>query len=481
MFIVDMIYFWARTAPHRPAIIQSSMVTTFQGLADGIESISERIDRLNLNKREPVAVSIDNPAYMLATAFALLRSGYSVAPVNARLYPHLAGAGIHGMIYDTGDQVPSGGRNIRFDTSWLYSARQPATTRSYRKRPTENPNLIFFTSGTTGVPKKVVQSAEALDQRLRYSFVGAAWADQKILIMPGLTATFGFDRVCEVLNLGKTACFAPDGMAALSMINLFGVEAVLASIAQVLGLVEMKNKNPGYRIDLLKAIFIGGGKIAPDGIARIRAALCRNVINQYAATEAGIVGRTPFDVLGDAPGGIAYPWVDLEVVDEVGRQVPAGVEGHVRLRTPQLIENLKAAGPDELRGVRDGWFYPGDIGSLDEDGVLRLVGRSSDVINRGGIKVSGTRIEEILQTFPEIREAAACGVLGASGIEELWIGVVPNGSIDIERIKIRLSEHKDVQVAPDEVIVLDELPRGELGKVQKSRLKDLLLGLKRGG
>ena len=180
MPIVDMIYYWARAVPHRAAIIQPEMVTTYEGLTDAIESIGERIDRLNLNKREPTAVSIANPSFMLATMFALSRGGYSVAPVNTPLYPHLAGAGIRNLIYDTHGQVTSGGRNIRFDMSWLPEQKRENAKRTYRKRPTERINFIFFTSGTTGLPKKVVQPAAALEQLLHYPFTCASGNHQKI-------------------------------------------------------------------------------------------------------------------------------------------------------------------------------------------------------------------------------------------------------------------------------------------------------------
>jgi len=477
MHIVDMIYYWARTVPHRHAIIQNDMVTTFQGLADAIESIGERIDRLNLSTREPVAVCIANPSFMLATIFGLLSNGYSAAPVNSRFYPYLREAGIRNLIYDTDGQVTSGGRNIRFDMSWLPGPRQAVTTRAYHKRPIRNASLIFFTSGTTGVPKKVVRSAAASEARLRYC-MDSSEAYQRVFIMPGLTSSYGLNRAYEVFNSGKTACFAPDGVAALALINLFGVDVVLASSAQALALADLKNKNPGYRVDSLKAIFIGGGKIGRDGIARIRTALCRNVINTYGATEAGAVGRTPLDVLADEPGAIAFPWVELQIVDDTGAQLPAATEGTIRYRTPQLIENIKAVGPHEIPGVRDGWFYPGDLGSVDDEGVLHLAGRSSDVLNRGGLKVSGNRIEEILAEMPEIREAAACSGAGTSWLEEIWIAVVPHGEVDIDAIKQYLAKHSDVGIAPDEVFVVKQIPRDDLGKIQKHRLQELLLALK---
>jgi acyl-coenzyme A synthetase/AMP-(fatty) acid ligase len=478
MHIVDTINYWARTTPHRPAVIQRSVVLTFRGLAEGIESIGEHIERFNLNKQKPVAVSILSPAFMLPTVLALLRGGYCVAPIGVGRASEIAAAGIRTVIHGAEGQIAAEARNIRFDPSWLSNPQQKPKPMQYQKRSTENPDLIFFTSGTTGLPKKVIQPAGALTERLRSPLACGAGSYQKVLLMPGLTITFGFNFTCEVLNFGKTVCFSL-GEHALSLISLFDIEVVVASAAQALALVDAKIKNPGSEVDSIKAIFVGGGKLEPESIARIRSALCRNVINDYGSTEAGTAVRSPFDALGDAPGGIPLPSVETEIVDESGLQVPTGMAGIIRLRTPQLREMLKST--DETCNSRDGWFYPGDIGSLDADGALRLFGRGSDVINRGGFKVSSTRIEEVLRSLPEIKEAAACAVLGSSGLDEIWIGVVPNGAIDIDRIKLYLREHKDIQIAPDEVIVLDKLPRGELGKVQKPQLKEVMLSIRRGG
>jgi acyl-coenzyme A synthetase/AMP-(fatty) acid ligase len=210
--------------------------------------------------------------------------------------------------------------------------------------------------------------------------------------------------------------------------------------------------------------------------------LCRDVINQYGSTEAGVAALTPFDLIGDESGAIPLPWTELEVVDEQGQLLPPHTEGHIRYRTPQLAENLKGPASKDIPGIRDGWFYPGDIGALCADGVIRLAGRSSDVINRGGIKVSGVRIEEILRSLPQIKDAAACGIPGPSGLEEIWIAVVLNESTEREEIEDEidktLREHVDVGVEPDEVFLFDELPVGELGKVQKPRLKELMLAKK---
>ena len=295
--------------------------------------------------------------------------------------------------------------------------------------------------------------------------------------MPGLATTFGFNRACEILNAGKTVCFAPDSASALALISLFGVEVVVASATQALDLVKVTNRSAGFRVDSIAVFFVGGGQIARQGISSIRGALCQNVVNQYGSTEAGVVALTPYDEIDDAPGGIPLPWVDMEIIDEAGQVLPPGREGLIRYRTPQLAANLTA--PSGIPNVRDGWFYPGDIGSMTTDGVLRIQGRAGDLINRGGVKVSGTRIEQIASEFAGVKEAAACGVLGPSGMEEIWVAIVPDGALDIDDLKLKLRDHSDIGIAPDEVFVLNALPRGDLGKVQTYRLREMMLSLKK--
>ncbi len=374
MNIVDMIFYWSKTDPHRPALIQPELVTTYEALADAIESISERIERFGLDRSEPVAVSLANPSFFVATVFALLRSGYSAALVAPDRFSLLRPLGIKNLISDTQGLMLSGGRNMRFDMSWLSNPDGPRTRKAYGPSKGEA-NLIFFTSGTTGLPKKITQSAAAIDQMLKYPVTCASGQGQKIVIMAGLNSTLGFNRLCEVLDVGKTACFAMDAEATLSLIALLGADVLVASPAQALSVMRVRNANPAYRVNSLKSIFVGGGKMEPESVAAIRSSLCRNVINQYGSTEAGVVGLTPFDVAGGSASVVPLPWVDMQVVDAEGNQLPAGEEGMVRYRTPQLQANLKLNSPDTL-GVRDGWFYPGDLGTLTTDGIsLCVAGR----------------------------------------------------------------------------------------------------------
>jgi acyl-coenzyme A synthetase/AMP-(fatty) acid ligase len=484
MNVVDMAFFWARTDPHRAAIIQPEMITTFQGLADAVESICERIDRLALDQREPIAVSLANPSFFIATAFAVLRCGYDVALVNSPLFPQLQPAGIRNLIYDSQGLVLSGGRNIRFDASWLPAATPSAPRKPYRRRPLGDVSVIRFSSGTTGLPKIHVLRRAAFDQRMGCPVTSCANGDhKKALIMPGVAGSFGFNRTCEMLFAGKSACFAPNAQDALWLIDTFAIDAVVASPQQALALAEIQEKKTRYPLLSVKTLRIGGATVPPEMGRRLRSQVCREIVTSYASTEAGTVASAHYDAIEKIPQAVGFvvPDVDLEIVDEAGAVLPTGSEGSIRVRTPQLRLSTDLGGPAPPADDKTGWFYPGDIGHLTQDGILCVTGRSSDVINWGGAKVSAGKIEEVLQALPEIREAAACGVTGSSGLEELWLAVVAAGQVDIAKIRQLLQEHKDIGLVPAEVFVLDALPRGDLGKLQRHRVKEQLLELKKGG
>jgi long-chain acyl-CoA synthetase len=482
MHVVDMVFFWARTEPHRPAIIQPEMVTTFQGLADAIESIGERIDRLGLDQREPIAVSIANPSFFMAAAFAVLRCGHSVALVTSALYPQLQAAGIRNLIYDTQGLVLSGGRNIRFDMSWLPKTAPSAQRKPYRRRPIGNVNAIRFTSGTTGLAKMHVQSRAALEQRL--GCPATTWlfgAHKSALIMPGIASGFGFNSTCGALFAGKAAGFAPSSEDALWLIRTFGIDTLIASPKQALLLAEIQEEKTRLPMLSLKTLIISGASAPPDMIRKLRSNLCRRIVLSYASTEAGTAAGALYDVIENIPDAVGFvtPDVEIEIVDEAGAALATGADGLIRLRTPYLLLSPEMDALTHSSDSRDPWFYPGDMGHLTQDGVLCVTGRSAEVINSGGVKVSAIKIEEIVQALPEIKEAAACGVMGPAGIEKVWIAVLALAPINVQEIKRRLKEHNEVGFAPAEVFVLDQFPRGDLGKVQKYVLKEQLLKLKR--
>jgi non-ribosomal peptide synthetase component E (peptide arylation enzyme) len=141
MHLADMVLFWAQAAPEQPAIIQSDSTWTYREMAHAITAVSERLDALNFDRQEPVAVSISQPGKRLAVCLALLRQGISVAPVNQRALPFLRANGISNVIDSGEGQVLTGGRNVRFQDSWLRSKEASAAIKLTR---VSKQKTIFF-------------------------------------------------------------------------------------------------------------------------------------------------------------------------------------------------------------------------------------------------------------------------------------------------------------------------------------------------
>jgi acyl-coenzyme A synthetase/AMP-(fatty) acid ligase len=471
-----MVPFWAKVRPQRPAIIAGDMIITYQAFAEGLDKVASRIATYEFNRQKPVAVAIENPSILMLVCLALVRSGLSAAPTNRGMLPYLRSAGISDLIYASEGQVLSGGRNIRYSDTWLQEGGKIASPPVGAAE--RYGHMVYFTSGTTGIPKQFVQTPESMIERLNASLLARDVSYSRVLIVPGLSSSFGFNRACEALHEGKTACFARNAEEILWAVESFGVDLIIASTQQALDLARAAEKNGGHPLASLKAIKVGGALPSKDLIRRVQTSICRNVIIVYSSTEAGAAATAPYELIAGIPGAVGYltPWAELQIVDEAGAPLPANSEGIVRYRTPFFLRSGDAA--DESRDA-ERWFYPGDRGFVTEDGVLCLAGRGDDVINRGGVKISAVELEEIVASCPGVEDAGVCSVKNASGIDQVWVAVVPGPAFDLVEFQHRLKQNRDFarkfKDAIDEIHAVDQIPRGQLGKVQRHELREKLL------
>ena len=119
MRVVDMVYFWARTIPRRPAIIRPEGIVTYGALADSIETAADNFSRTILDRDKPVAIAIESTVSMLVASLGLLRAGFSIVPVSKLLLEHLPQTGANTLVYERGGATLDGGTNILFEDSWL--------------------------------------------------------------------------------------------------------------------------------------------------------------------------------------------------------------------------------------------------------------------------------------------------------------------------------------------------------------------------
>jgi acyl-coenzyme A synthetase/AMP-(fatty) acid ligase len=480
MHPTDAIFHWARHCPQRLAILLPDMAITYKALAEAIEAVSERIVRYDFDPYEPVAVAIGDPAKFLAVCHSLLRNGISCAPASANIYAQLQSNKINTLIFSGESEASLGGRGIRFEDSWL-QGNKSTSPQSTKKNASRYGDLIFFTSGTTGIPKKVIVPDDAFTARMNMLTVTGEAAHNRVLILPGLGSVFGFNRTASVLYAGKTACFAYGVEAQLRFVNTFNIDVVIGSTQQISDIVSFVEKSDlKYNLGSLKELWISGGFAPDELVRRAQSCVCRNVGIVYGSSESGFVASAPYDLISHIPQAVGYvtPDMKIEIVDVANASLPSGREGLVRGQSSFIAKIFAANHPEKAAEAADAWWYPGDLGRLTDDGILCVIGRIDDVINMGGVKVAAELLDEEARRYPGVKDAGVCGVTGPSGIEELWIGVVAGAEIDIEAMKIKIEESQIERIPIGNVLLVDKIPRNDIGKLQRHELKALLLSMK---
>lgn len=225
----------------------------------------------------------------------------------------------------------------------------------------------------------------------------------------------------------------------------------------------------------------GGAPLQSDVIDGLQAALGMPLLEHYGSSEAAqIAVNAPFPGAHKA-GTVGRPLPGtVRIVDEAGVPVASGARGEVLLSGPTLMAGYLGDPALNQAAFRDGWFHSGDVGSFDEDGFLRLHGRLREVINRGGEKVSLQEVDDALLRHPAVAEAAAFAVPHPRLGQDVAAAVVlrPGLHVEPEALREFLREELVYFKIPRRVQLLDELPRGLTGKVQRQRLSDALLVLR---
>jgi acyl-coenzyme A synthetase/AMP-(fatty) acid ligase len=475
MQIVDAILFWANATPARLAVIQPQGVQTYRMLADAIVAAAAHFARSELDPSKPVAVAIDDPVRMLVATLGLLHAGFIVAPASRGVLEHLALTGADTLVSDHGGLVWTGRTTILFNEAWM-SVHTRRSGASAVAPPAAGPesNMIFFTSGSTGRPKMVVHTPQARTLRIRYLKDLTIVDFQRALVVPSLFTTYGFYTASAMLEVGKTVCFAPVGQPTLLLANVYEIEVMVASTQQALALTELQEKGARIKLPSLKALRTGGGMISRQGADRIKRNLCRNIIVAYSATEAGAMALAPHDMIMDIPSAVGFvvPGVKVEIVDAAGAVLPLGSEGFVRVQTPLTHALAVARKPDQ--SAESHWYYPGDVGWLTDSGVLCIAGRHEDLLNRGGVKLATSDVEEFLLAAPGVRDAGVCSVMGEVGFAEIWVGVVLEEGTDMGPFRQHIESNERYGRNIDKMFVVEEIPRGENRKLQRQELQAML-------
>jgi acyl-coenzyme A synthetase/AMP-(fatty) acid ligase len=471
MNFVDMIMYYGHSNPEKQAVILVDRVVSYRMLASGIGSVETAISEAGLDKRHVVAVRVENQIRHLIVVSALYRLGIVSVSVAEPMDLAKAGVKVDALISDKNQPLPNLGRLIVLGDDWFQRSRKENAGHAGGFSSDDSLARIVMSSGTTAAPKAIGMSGRVVEDRIvtgRRTLTLAPW--DRMMCLPVLTSSLGFGSALQALAYGHSLVFAENALHALQMIALYGVDLLVSNPQHLQAMVDAHRETP-IPTPSLKLIKFGGSAISPHLIPEVRARFCKDILCVYSSTESGPVAFGHVERILERPGstGQLAPWVDVEVVGPKDEPLPPGVEGRLRVRSQWQGYDL-AVGPQ----AASQWMYPGDIGKVDETGMLTLVGRVADAIAVEGAFVSPEQIERELGGYPGINDAAVVGMPRADGGQEMWMAVTAPSAVNEQAIKdFLLSKNPHWKIA--RVKVLDRIGRNDMGKIVRARIREKLL------
>ncbi|MHA6797471.1 AMP-binding protein (plasmid) [Pseudonocardia bannensis] len=511
-FIDEYLTQVAAETPARPAVVDRDRVWTYSEVEELVARTAGGLTALGIGRGDVVSWQLPNWIEAMATHLAVLRLGAVSNPIIP-IYRDTEVRFILGQARSKVMIVPATFRNydfvamidrIRDDLPDLAEVvvvgeGQNAGTRPFDELLTaeplvssaadRDPNdicLLLYTSGTTSTPKGAMHSHNTLDYENRSIVEFFSLTDADVIFMPSpvghITGVIFGLQLPSLLGTSVVLQEVWDPGVALRLIEEHRCSVVLAATPFLHGLVGHPDR-PSTDLSPLRVFACGGADVSPELVRRATDALGCHVCRAYGSTEyPTAVASSPSDPANKCAetDGRALGAVQFRVVDDADRPVPAGEAGELQLIGPEMFLGYLDSGLDNTAFDADGWFRTGDLAVIDDDGFVTITGRKKDIIIRGGENISVREVEDHLIEFPGIEDVAVVGYPDPLMVERVAAVVVPTAGaeIDLESVTMWLRErHIAMQKLPEQLFVVDELPRTASGKVQKFLLRDMVRDL----
>jgi acyl-CoA synthetase (AMP-forming)/AMP-acid ligase II len=332
---------------------------------------------------------------------------------------------------------------------------------------------IMYTSGTTGAPKGVVVRHGGLSSNDR---VPEEWSGAGFMMGSPFSTTTGSLLVCGPMRGGLTGWFFPkfDAETWLRIVETDRPVCVML-VPAMLQLVVAHPYFEQADLSSIAVFSIGSAPVAAVTLRRFGARIPgAEIVVGYGMTEFGAATSMPLGDRGQHLGSVgqALPGVQLRIADDEGNDLPTGEVGEVLITGERPQREYFNDPVESERTWTGGWLKSGDLGYLDADGFLWIVGRSKETIIRGGNNIMPGEIESALFTHPAVADAAVAGVPHPVLGEDVaaWIVLRRDHAASVESIREFLLERLADYKVPRRITFVDALPRNDGGKVVKAQL-----------
>ncbi|MGB3612157.1 MAG: acyl--CoA ligase [Elainellaceae cyanobacterium] len=481
----------ALAAPDKPSL-------TYGQLRQHIVELAAQLNQLGIGRGDRIAIAIPNGPEMVVTYLAAATCG-TAAPLNPKykqdefaFYYESTGAIALIMLGDGIEAAKSAAAAI--DMTLIQATAQPDGTlalehvggKARAPRPqelaeVEDIAMILHTSGTTSRPKRVPIRHRNLAASARNIIGTYSLSDQdrSLCVMPlfhvhGIVASM----LSTLISGGTVIC--PAGFNALEFFKILSEfkptwYSAVPTMHQLL-LSRAERNQEAISASPLRFIRSSSSSLPPVVLERLEATFKAPVLEAYSMSEASHqMTSNPMPPAEHKAGTVGKGFgVEVNIMDDGGNLVEQGGLGEVVVKGANVFDGYEGNPTANKTAFTNGWFRTGDQGVLDRDGYLSLTGRIKELINRGGEKISPLEVDNVLLRHPAVAEALVFAVPHKTLGEDIHAALVVNDEVSDKELRAYCTEHMADFKVPKRFHILEELPRGATGKLQRLNMAKML-------
>ncbi|HEY6097641.1 MAG TPA: AMP-binding protein, partial [Candidatus Deferrimicrobium sp.] len=459
--IADIPYLHAKARGGKTALHHEDGALTYAELDDRCRRFAAFLGSRMADPGERAGILLPNVPEFVVAYFGAIASGAVAVPVNTRLSPPevgyiLSDCGASALVttreqYEKISPLPE----ARSVATWILvdGARagafsfEDAIRRDARPSPApvapDDVAVLLYTSGTTGFPKGAMISHRntLFNVASCRATLGYGETDTGLVVVPLFHVTGLHSQLVAHLACGGAVALQReyDTRRMLERISRHRVTSLFL-VPAIYKLITLREDLPLYDLSCVRVAAYGGAPMDPETIRAIRRILPAALHNCYGLTECSSLGTVlPSSLALERSDsvGLPVPGTEAQVRDDAMEPLPPGEAGELYLKGPHIVRGYHGAPEKSRQAIRDGWLRTGDIARIDAGGLVTILDRAKDMINRGGEKIYGLEVENVLYAFPGVAEAAVVGVPHPifGEVPAAFVVPMPGTSLDPEAIR----------------------------------------------
>jgi long-chain acyl-CoA synthetase len=472
----------AKRRPMHPAVVARESEINYRQFDRGIDIAARLLADKGIRKGDVVGIGLKDTPEHMAFLFAIARLGAIILPIDRRWTPGEKARTLEHFrakcaLIDADDDGTDGPTPVYSPDIPLFDETTGLVAPVEDAEGENLPLLISLSSGTTGRPKGPLLTHENFFHRFLIYFVSLTFNEQDRFACSSplyFSGSRGFS-MC-IMYAGATLVLLPPPVPAEKLIQeINDLECTSAFIVPtMLRRLMSEHKGEGLCFPNMRVLVSTGAALFPEDRERAAKLVATNILNFYGSAEGGgisVLGPNHAPDERESAGAIVFG-SSVRIVDQNCADLPAGQIGRICYRSGATAKAYYNDQEASAVAFHDGWYFPGDLGYINERGYVFITGREKDMIIRAGVNIYPNEIESILLGHPLINEAAVIGVPSNEFGEEVVAYLVAKTPMETAELRAHCEKHLARYKIPVAFHFLKDVPRTSVGKIDKRLLAE---------